>query len=86
MPRPIFILSVKLITNLNPWLRSAPLANFDLSKVQKNISNFKPNDIGPYLAGLFEGDGHVSLSKIINYLLYFYHTYIKYFKITLKII
>ena len=66
MPRPIFILSVKLITNLNPWLRSAPLANFDLSKVQKNISNFKPNDIGPYLAGLFEGDGHVSLSKIIN--------------------
>ena len=66
VPRPIFILSVKLITNLNPWLRSAPLANFDLSKVQKNISNFKPNDIGPYLAGLFEGDGHVSLSKIIN--------------------
>ena len=66
MPRPIFILSLKLITNLNPWLRSAPLANFDLSKVQKNISNFKPNDIGPYLAGLFEGDGHVSLSKIIN--------------------
>lgn len=45
---------------------AAPLINFDLSNVQKNISKSKPNDIGPYLAGLLEGDGQVSLSKIIN--------------------
>ena len=37
---------------------------YDLSYIKSNNSNF--HSIGPYLAGLFEGDGHIILSKIIN--------------------
>lgn len=37
---------------------------YDLSYIKLNNSNF--HSIGPYLAGLFEGDGHIILSKIIN--------------------
>jgi hypothetical protein len=36
----------------------------DLSNLKENISNI--HSIGPYLAGLFEGDGHIILSKKIN--------------------
>jgi hypothetical protein len=36
----------------------------DLSNIKDNTSKF--NSIGPYLAGLFEGDGHIILSKKIN--------------------
>jgi len=36
----------------------------DLYNIKDNI--FKFNSIGPYLAGLFEGDGHIILSKQIN--------------------
>ena len=31
-----------------------------------NVNLKSSNSIGPYLAGLFEGDGHIILSKIIN--------------------
>lgn len=34
---------------------------------ENTITNSKPESLGPYLAGLFEGDGHIVLSKsIIN--------------------
>jgi hypothetical protein len=36
----------------------------DLSNIKANNSNFQ--SIGPYLAGLFEGDGHIILSKNSN--------------------
>jgi hypothetical protein len=36
----------------------------DLSNIKDNTSKFQ--SIGPYLAGLFEGDGHIILSKKIN--------------------
>lgn len=36
----------------------------DLVDIKINTSNF--HSIGPYLAGLFEGDGHIILSKLIN--------------------
>lgn len=36
----------------------------DLSNIQNNT--YKYQYIGPYLAGLFEGDGHIILSKKIN--------------------
>jgi len=36
----------------------------DLSNIKDNTSKF--HSIGPYLAGLFEGDGHIILSKKIN--------------------
>lgn len=36
----------------------------DLSDIKVNTSNFQ--SIGPYLAGLFEGDGHIILSKVNN--------------------
>jgi len=36
----------------------------DLSNIKENTSKF--HSIGPYLAGLFEGDGHIILSKKIN--------------------
>lgn len=36
----------------------------DLSNIKDKNTNFY--SIGPYLAGLFEGDGHIILSKIIN--------------------
>jgi hypothetical protein len=36
----------------------------DLSYIKSDTSGF--NYIGPYLAGLFEGDGHIMLSKKIN--------------------
>lgn len=31
-----------------------------------NVNTSKTNYIGPYLAGLFEGDGHIILSKLID--------------------
>lgn len=39
-------------------------SSFDLVNIQNNTSKF--HSIGPYLAGLFEGDGHIILSKIID--------------------
>lgn len=36
----------------------------DLSNIKDKNTNFY--SMGPYLAGLFEGDGHIILSKIIN--------------------
>jgi len=36
----------------------------DLSDIKVNTSKY--NTIGPYLAGLFESDGHIILSKVIN--------------------
>ena len=39
-------------------------SSFDSANYKNNTS--KSHLIGPYLAGLFEGDGHIILSKVIN--------------------
>jgi hypothetical protein len=39
-------------------------SSLDFCNIKNNTSKF--HRIGPYLAGLFEGDGHIILSKVIN--------------------
>ena len=45
-------------------------SNFKKLNLCSNLSPIKFNStppmLGPYLAGLFEGDGHIVLSKVIN--------------------
>lgn len=53
----------KIYTKVEPIFN---LSNVNRKNAQPTDPNFKTNVIGPYLASLFEGDGHVSLSKIIN--------------------
>lgn len=49
-------------SNLNSNLQIKQTAELSNFKVNTSDSQF----IGPYLAGLFEGDGHVILSKVVN--------------------
>ena len=51
--------------------KKGPIKNFynnyiNYSNVRHYFTKVNHNDLGSYLAGLFEGDGHVNLSKIIN--------------------
>ena len=39
-------------------------SSLELATIKNSTSNF--HHIGPYIAGLFEGDGHIILSKVIN--------------------
>jgi|SRR5882762_930896 len=49
------------INNYNPFDSSS-----DLSNIKGAAPTYKFNSLGPYLAGLFEGDGHIILSKKLN--------------------
>ena len=40
--------------------------SFITSNISSNVKYISSHSIGPYLAGLFEGDGHIVLSKVIN--------------------
>lgn len=50
------------LNNLVPLMLNTPICFTD--KIYNNSNN--PESIGPYLAGLFEGDGHIILSKSLK--------------------
>jgi hypothetical protein len=61
---------IKILTNKNYTLSDSLLLFLQESgqsaeNLPKNNNSNKPESIGPYLTGLFEGDGHIILSKSI---------------------
>ena len=57
------------LSNDNPNVKNKSLDFNQTSAQRGSESDIKVNTIhslGPYLAGLLEGDGHIGLSKMIN--------------------
>lgn len=50
------------LNSLVPLMLNTPI----ICLTENTINNSKPESLGPYLAGLFEGDGHIILSKSIK--------------------
>lgn len=50
------------LNSLVPLMLNTPI----ICLTENTINNSKPESLGPYLAGLFEGDGHIILSKSIR--------------------